>query len=100
MRPTRLSSGQGVGPLQPISKTVLELQACPSSLIGQDEPEHARYVTRAIEELAKEFVIDWNLDNKSAENDSGDSKRLNDAWRYEPETLLGTGPDCRGKAQS
>jgi hypothetical protein len=48
MRPTRLSSGQGVGPLQPISKTVLELQACPSSLIGQDEPEHARYVNTRV----------------------------------------------------
>ncbi len=43
-------------------------------LASSDLSEHAHYVADAIEELAKKLVTDWNLDNKTAESDAGDSE--------------------------
>lgn len=34
------------------------------SMVSTDRAEHAHHVTEAIEELVKQFVTDWNLDNK------------------------------------
>jgi hypothetical protein len=42
--------------------------------VSSNPSEHARQVADEIEELAKKFVTDWNLDNKTTENDKGDFK--------------------------
>ena len=43
-----------------------------SYLTSSNPSEHARQVADEVEELAKEFVTAWNLDNKTTENDKGD----------------------------
>jgi hypothetical protein len=46
--------------------TVLIILWEKSSILSTVRDEHSRHVTESIEDLAKKFVIDWNLDNKLA----------------------------------